>query len=97
LEKFHRVSGPYHSLFVLRNVSVDLFDERSARRPFTFDVREIGCEHDFVDTDMMPQCYCHALVLDAEIDMLLDVIAWAAGERCESQVFLPPADVALVP
>src|SRR6516225_8683965 len=96
-KEFNRVSCPYHSLFVLGHVGVDLVNERLTSGPFTFDMREIRGKHNFSDANMMAQFYRHAFILDAEIDVVPDVIARAVIQRRKPQIILRPADVALIP
>jgi hypothetical protein len=52
-EEFNCIPGPDLSPFFLWYIRIYLVDQGFALRPFTFDVWEVGGEHDFSDADMM--------------------------------------------
>src|SRR5690348_10155980 len=60
-------------------------------------MREVGREHDAVDADVMALLDCDALVLHAEIYVLAHIVAGQFLKRLEAEIFLRPAEVALVP
>ena len=97
LEELHGVTGPDLALIRFRDVGIDLVDDRPGIRPFILYVRKVGGEHDPVDADMLALLDRHPLVLHAEIDMIPHVIARQFLERLEAEIFLRPAEMALVP
>src|SRR5207248_8580389 len=97
LEELDGVAGPDLALVGFRDIGVDLVDDRPRVRPFVLDVREVGREHDAVDADMMAFLDRDPLVLHAEIDVLAHIVARQFFERLEAEIFLRPAEMALVP
>src|SRR5260370_21913430 len=91
------VAGPDLALVGFRDVGVDLVDDRPRIGPFVLDVREVGREHDAVDADVLALLDRHTLVLHAEIDVLAHIVARQFLQGLEPEIFLRPAEVALVP
>ena len=60
-------------------------------------MREVGGEHDAVDADMLTLLDRDALVLHAEIDVVSHIVARQFLERLEAEIFLRPAEMALIP
>src|SRR5215470_8614126 len=58
---------------------------------------EIGRKHDAVNPDMLALLDRDPLVLHAEIDMLSYIVARQFLQRLEAEIFLGPAEVALIP
>src|ERR1700730_16717677 len=75
VEELDGVASPDLALIGLGDVGVDLFDDRPRVGPFVLDVREVGGEHDPIDTDMLALFDRHPLVLHAEIDVVAHVVA----------------------
>src|SRR5262249_24018909 len=78
-------------------IGIDLVDDAPRIGPFVFDVRETGGEHDVVDADIVALLDRHPFVLDAEIDVIADVVARQFLQRLKAQLFLGPTEMALVP
>src|SRR6266487_4296449 len=97
MEVLDSVLGPDPGAFILWHIGIELVEEGAAVRPFTFDVREIGSEHDPIHPDMMPQFYGHPLVLYAPGDVLSGVLAGTALDGFEAQEIFSPAMVPLEP
>ncbi len=60
-------------------------------------MREVGGEHDAVDANMLAFLHGHPFVLHAEIDVLANIMARQFLQWLEAEIFLGPAEVALVP
>src|SRR5215469_9187928 len=97
VEELDGVPGPDPAFVVLGDVGIDLVDNRPGIGPFVLDMREVGREHDAVDADMLPLLDRDALVLHAEIDVVAHVMARQLLQGLEAEIFLRPAEMALIP
>ena len=91
MEVLDSVLGPDPGTLILWHIGIELVEEGAAVRPFTLDMRGIGSEHDPIHPDMVPQFYCHPLVLYAPGDVLSGVLAGTALDGFEAQEFFSPA------
>src|SRR3989442_683877 len=97
LKEVNRIAGPDLTPFVLRHLSIDLLNERSALGPLTLDVRKVGGKHDPLHPNMVARFHGDPFVLHAKINVVPDILTRQTLQGLEPQIFFRPADVPLVP
>src|SRR5215470_4139386 len=98
VEEVEHVAGGDLVGFVLRHPREEPFCERARVRPVALDMGKVRSEHDALHAHVVAQLHGHALhVLDAEGDVLADVLAWPQSKRLEVQEPFGPMPVPLVP
>src|SRR5262245_16480679 len=66
--------------------------------PLALNVREVGGEHDVLDPEVVSELNCYMFrTLDAEQEVVLDVLAGLPLQRLEAKVSLRPVAMPLVP